>query len=182
MVGYPVGLLVWTRSEHETINIFKRATFIVPSWWRHAAREKSSWGQRQGEERALGELSPRLSSHTLHYQLPTTAQELCRLRVTLCIPSPSMTAVEDHNDAMTASFSASAFDSEVHDPWTATPQGLSTVDLSTILCKSMAYGGHIEPQLMLHRNFLQDSCFRTHASHFPIYSRHTASRHLYDRL
>ncbi|KAG0230323.1 hypothetical protein B0O80DRAFT_441321 [Mortierella sp. GBAus27b] len=44
-----------------------------------------------------------------------------------------MTAVEDHTDAMTASFAASTFDSEVQDPWNSTPQGLNTVDLSTIL-------------------------------------------------
>src|SRR5690349_12475017 len=100
--------------------------------------------------------SPRPSSHTLRKQLPTTAQELVRLRATLCILLLSMTAVEDHNDAMAASFSASAFDSDVHDPWTATPQGLSTVDLSTILCKSMAYDDHIEPLLHHQAAFLLD--------------------------
>ncbi|KAF9431543.1 Sorting nexin mvp1 [Entomortierella beljakovae] len=44
-----------------------------------------------------------------------------------------MSGVDDNDDAMTASFSASTFDSEANDPWTANPQGMSPADLSTIL-------------------------------------------------
>ncbi|KAI8598197.1 hypothetical protein EDD21DRAFT_194542 [Dissophora ornata] len=44
-----------------------------------------------------------------------------------------MSAVDENDDAMTTSFSASTFDSEAHDPWTGTAQGLSPVDLSAIL-------------------------------------------------
>ncbi|KAF9101814.1 Sorting nexin mvp1 [Mortierella sp. AM989] len=44
-----------------------------------------------------------------------------------------MSVVEDNDDAMTASFSASTFDSEVNDPWTGTSQGMNPADLSTIL-------------------------------------------------
>lgn len=46
-----------------------------------------------------------------------------------------MSAPDENEDAMTASFTASTFDPEVADPWTATSQGVSPVDLSTILCK-----------------------------------------------
>ncbi|KAG0204636.1 sorting nexin [Mortierella sp. GBA30] len=48
-----------------------------------------------------------------------------------------MSAPEENEDAMTASFSASTYDSEVNDPWTATvvatSPGESPVDLSTLL-------------------------------------------------
>ncbi|KAF9997539.1 Sorting nexin mvp1 [Entomortierella chlamydospora] len=44
-----------------------------------------------------------------------------------------MSAAEENDDGMTASFSASTFDSEVNDPWTGTSQGMSPADLSTIL-------------------------------------------------
>ncbi|KAF9951868.1 Sorting nexin mvp1 [Mortierella alpina] len=44
-----------------------------------------------------------------------------------------MSLPDENEDAMTASFTASTFDSDVNDPWTATSQGLSPVDLSTIL-------------------------------------------------
>ncbi|KAK5821463.1 hypothetical protein F5H01DRAFT_337215 [Linnemannia elongata] len=45
-----------------------------------------------------------------------------------------MSTVDDNDDGMTASFSASTFESEVNDPWTAnTRGGLNPIDLSTIL-------------------------------------------------
>ncbi|KAF8944069.1 Sorting nexin mvp1 [Haplosporangium gracile] len=45
-----------------------------------------------------------------------------------------MSTVDDNDDGMTASFSASTFESEVNDPWTATTRGgLNPMDLSTIL-------------------------------------------------
>lgn len=48
-----------------------------------------------------------------------------------------MSTVDDNDDGMTASFSASTFESEVNDPWTATTRGgLNPIDLSTILCTS----------------------------------------------
>ncbi|CAO3573868.1 unnamed protein product [Mortierella alpina] len=44
-----------------------------------------------------------------------------------------MSMPDENEDAMTASFTASNFESDTNDPWTATSQGLSPVDLSTIL-------------------------------------------------
>lgn len=51
-----------------------------------------------------------------------------------------MSTVDDNDDGMTASFSASTFESEVNDPWTAnTRGGLNPIDLSTILCTLPVY-------------------------------------------
>ncbi|KAF9984944.1 Sorting nexin mvp1 [Mortierella antarctica] len=44
-----------------------------------------------------------------------------------------MSLPDENEDAMTASFTASNFEADSNDPWTATSQGLSPVDLSTIL-------------------------------------------------
>ncbi|KAF9573153.1 Sorting nexin mvp1 [Mortierella alpina] len=44
-----------------------------------------------------------------------------------------MSLPDENEDAMTASFTASNFESDANDPWTAASQGLSPVDLSTIL-------------------------------------------------
>ncbi|KAG0263311.1 Sorting nexin mvp1 [Linnemannia exigua] len=45
-----------------------------------------------------------------------------------------MSTVDDNDDGMTASFSASTFESDVNDPWTSTTRGgLNPIDLSTIL-------------------------------------------------
>ncbi|KAG9323171.1 hypothetical protein KVV02_001802 [Mortierella alpina] len=44
-----------------------------------------------------------------------------------------MSLPDENEDAMTASFTASNFEADGNDPWTATSQGLSPVDLSTIL-------------------------------------------------
>lgn len=44
-----------------------------------------------------------------------------------------MTALEENDDAMTASFSASTFEAEENDPWT--PQGLGSGPVDAILGK-----------------------------------------------
>ncbi|KAG0319775.1 Sorting nexin mvp1 [Dissophora globulifera] len=44
-----------------------------------------------------------------------------------------MSAIEDSHETLTASFSASTFDSEVNGPWTAPGQGVSPDELSAVL-------------------------------------------------